>query len=322
MLKRKETGQAPPPTEFYPDIPPEVVALVMRMLRSDAGDRHSNCGEVASALKAAKREALRRVHAAQELARKKAASARANPVDSDRRSTGGTGTPPPNSQLALATYSEPPTDTVLQVRDFSSKYRMGLAWISIALVCFHAVLWGLRSFYEFPSFVLETNDLSVVRMDLFLYATISVSAYVLSVGCLLVANVPIKGPRWISMGALLPLLFGTVWAFLDILVFNLLIPLFDIGWAWAEQTGFQWLMETSFLGGLMGVSVGCLFLRSKPIAYLSLAVFGLVFCSRFMSFVRPEDFARDDYNILLVLEYVVLLLGGISILIDESHRRT
>jgi serine/threonine protein kinase len=42
ILERKKNGDIVPPTEFYPDIPPGVVAMVMRMLEPGIGDRYAD----------------------------------------------------------------------------------------------------------------------------------------------------------------------------------------------------------------------------------------------------------------------------------------
>jgi formylglycine-generating enzyme required for sulfatase activity len=72
ILKRKESGQIPLPTEYYPDIPSEVVAVVMRMLQPAKEDRYGDAAGVETALKAAADAAGRR----EDVARRAAAEAR------------------------------------------------------------------------------------------------------------------------------------------------------------------------------------------------------------------------------------------------------
>jgi serine/threonine protein kinase len=50
VLKRKENGELPLPTEFYPDIPPHIVQVVMQLIRPIPGDRYSSCAELQTAL--------------------------------------------------------------------------------------------------------------------------------------------------------------------------------------------------------------------------------------------------------------------------------
>ena len=60
VLQRKLSGQIPPPTDFYPDIAPEVVEALMGALATDRGERTSSAAAFGVALEGASAQAEQR----------------------------------------------------------------------------------------------------------------------------------------------------------------------------------------------------------------------------------------------------------------------
>ena len=72
VLQKKLSGEVPPPTDFYPDIAPEVVTALMATLTTEREARTASAAALGEALEGASKQALKRQAREGEGARRRA----------------------------------------------------------------------------------------------------------------------------------------------------------------------------------------------------------------------------------------------------------